>query len=179
MNIARAETIEGGMNPIELEWLAKQASKCSRVVEIGCLRGRSARAMADNMHGPSVLYCVDHFKGSEEHGDAFSKDDSLYRTFMENMKDHIASGRVYVYACPSLEAAQIIDADSGLDMVFIDASHDYDSVKSDIDAWKPLLRGGGLLCGHDYGHPPIYQVIKDRFGWLPCIPGGSIWYTEV
>jgi predicted O-methyltransferase YrrM len=179
VNIARAETIDGGMNPIELEWLAKQASQCARVVEIGCLRGRSARAMADNMIGPSVLYCVDHFKGSAEHGDAFSKDDSLYRTFMANMLDHIANGRVYVYACPSLEAAALIDVGPGLDMVFIDASHDYDSVKADILAWKPLLRSGGLLCGHDHGHPPIEQVIRELFGWLPTVPGGSIWYTEV
>jgi len=177
MNIARAETIEGGMNPIELEWLAEHASKCQRVVEIGCLRGRSARAMADNMTGNSVLYCVDHFKGSAEHGDAFSKDDKLYRTFLANMADHIANDRVRVFACDSLKAAKIVDA--GFDMVFIDASHDYDSVNSDILAWRPLLRSGGLLCGHDAGHPPIEQVIRELFGGLPVIPGGSIWYTEV
>jgi len=177
MNITRAETIEGGMNPIELEWLANQASKCKRVVEIGSLRGRSARAMADNMTDDSVLYCVDHFKGSEEHGDAFSNDDSLYRTFHANMQDHLDSGRVIVISLPSVDAASIVE--ESLDMVFIDASHDYDSVKADIESWKPLLRSGGLLSGHDYGHPPIEKVIEELFGRLPTVPGGSIWYVEV
>jgi predicted O-methyltransferase YrrM len=177
MNIARAETIEGGMNPIELEWLAQQASQRQWVVEIGSLRGRSARAMADNMSGDSVLYCVDHFHGSAEHGDAFSKDDGLYQTFCANMKDLIDSKRVHVLRHPSIEASRMIAP--GLDMVFIDASHDYDSVKADIESWKPLLRSGGLLCGHDYGHPPIEQVVQEIFGRLPTVPGGSIWYTEV
>jgi len=177
MNIARAQTIDGGMEIPELEWLAEHASKCQWVAEIGSLRGRSARAMADNMTGDSVLFCVDHFKGSVEHGDAFSKDDSLYRTFCGNMQDHIDSGRVCVIRCPSVEASTMIAAN--LDMVFIDASHDYDSVKADIQSWKPLLTPGGLLCGHDYGHPPIEQVVRELLGDLPTVPGGSIWYTEI
>jgi len=177
MNIARAQTIDGGMEIPELEWLAEQASRCQRVVEIGSLRGRSARAMADNMTGHSTLYCVDHFKGSAEHGDAFSRDDALYHTFCANMQDHIDSRRVIVLRHPSVEASHTVIA--GLDMVFIDASHDLDSVKSDILAWRPLLRPGGLLCGHDYGHPPIEQAINELFGRLPTVPGGSIWYTEI
>ena len=179
VDITRAETIEGGMNPIELEWLAERASHCGLVVEIGSLRGRSARAMADNMTGDGVLFCVDHFHGSEEHGDAFSKDDTLYHTFNANMRDHLDSGRVLVWRLPSVEAAALMRDYAGkLDMVFIDASHDYDSVMADIAAWRPLLRPGGLLSGHDYGHPPIERAIETVFGGrLPTVPGGSIWWA--
>jgi hypothetical protein len=40
------------------------------------------------------------------------------------------------------------------DFVYIDAFHDYDAVSSDIAAWLPAIRPGGLLAGHDYydGH---------------------------
>ena len=41
-------------------------------------------------------------------------------------------------------------ADGSLDFVFIDGNHLYEAVCSDIAAWWPKLRSGGLLTGHDY-----------------------------
>ena len=49
----------------------------------------------------------------------------------------------------SLEAAAEIDPGE-LDFVYIDAAHEYDAVRADIDAWHSRVRPGGLLCGHDY-----------------------------
>ena len=37
-----------------------------------------------------------------------------------------------------------------LDFVYIDAAHEYDAVRADIDPWHGRVRPGGLLCGHDY-----------------------------
>lgn len=34
-------------------------------------------------------------------------------------------------------------------VVYIDASHIYSDVKVDIEAWWPLVKKGGYLCGHD------------------------------
>lgn len=186
MNIENAIRIDGAMEVPELSWLADQASKCQVVVEIGSLRGRSARAMADNLAGDSILFCVDHFRGSEEHGDEFFKDDNLYNTFLTNMKEYIESGQVRVLRCPSIEASGRINYMIGasLDMVFIDASHDYDSVVADIKAWKPLLKRGGLLSGHDHGHPPIERAVKEfamenQELQLGLVPMSSIWYFRV
>ncbi len=39
---------------------------------------------------------------------------------------------------------------SSLDVVYLDARHDYISVVEDICAWFPLVTPGGLLSGHDY-----------------------------
>ncbi len=51
----------------------------------------------------------------------------------------------------SLEGAKIVGAmGKKLDFVYLDASHDYQDVLDDIDAWRPLIREGGILCGHDY-----------------------------
>tara|TARA_R100000900_G_scaffold84845_2_gene66790 strand:- start:85 stop:654 length:570 start_codon:yes stop_codon:yes gene_type:complete len=40
--------------------------------------------------------------------------------------------------------------DGSFDFVYIDALHDYDSVKKDIVAWWSKIRVGGILAGHDY-----------------------------
>lgn len=38
-----------------------------------------------------------------------------------------------------------------LDLVFVDAQHDYDEIVKDINVWRPKLRSGGIMAGHDYG----------------------------
>src|SRR5688572_21614184 len=40
--------------------------------------------------------------------------------------------------------------DGALDFVFIDADHGYQAVKEDIELWRPKVRPGGWLGGHDY-----------------------------
>ena len=43
-------------------------------------------------------------------------------------------------------------AEGSLDFVFIDAAHDYDSVKEDIEYWSTKVRKGGIVSGHDYNN---------------------------
>jgi hypothetical protein len=50
-------------------------------------------------------------------------------------------------------------ADASLDFVFIDADHLEEGVRADIYAWRPKIRSGGVLCGHDY-HPDFPGVIR-------------------
>lgn len=40
-----------------------------------------------------------------------------------------------------------------LDFAFLDADHTYDGTLAAIWAYWPLIKPGGFLCGHDYGHP--------------------------
>mgnify|MGYP001612160008 CR=1 FL=1 len=61
-----------------------------------------------------------------------------------------ARERVRVVREFSVDAAQKLHR-SRFNLVFIDAGHDYLSVKNDINAWYPLVKYGGILCGHDYG----------------------------
>lgn len=49
----------------------------------------------------------------------------------------------------SVEAAKDV-ADDSLDFVFIDADHNYKSVRNDILAWVPKVKSGGIVSGHDY-----------------------------
>lgn len=68
-----------------------------------------------------------------------------------------------------------------LDVVFIDALHDYESVKEDIALWWPLVRPGGYLCGHDYNHkwPGVMRAVAERFNLMDvCLGPDSMWWVQ-
>lgn len=54
-----------------------------------------------------------------------------------------------IWRLTSVEAAAKVP-DGSLDFVYIDARHDYESVKEDLEAWFPKVRPGGIFAGHDY-----------------------------
>lgn len=183
MRLERAKEITGWMDEIELTWLAEQAASHATIVEIGSWMGRSTRALADNSLGQ--VYAVDAFAafradGTDvdcgtiryiwaRNGDNF---DWQYNQFMENMK----GTNVIVQRMLSVDAAKYFASQGQMfDMIFIDARHDYASVKEDIQVWRPLLVSGGLLCGHDYT-----DFVEVRQAVNECCPGakavaGSIW----
>jgi hypothetical protein len=51
-------------------------------------------------------------------------------------------------------------------MVYIDADHNYESVRRDIKAWKSKVQYGGILAGHDYDLDPVMRAVEEQFG--PC-----------
>ncbi len=63
----------------------------------------------------------------------------------------------YFVRLKSKDAVRLVD-DESLDLVYIDADHSYESTLEDIKMWKPKVRKGGILCGHDYD--------KERQPWI-------------
>jgi predicted O-methyltransferase YrrM len=61
-----------------------------------------------------------------------------------------AGDRARITKGKSPEAAEWFP-DHMFDFVFIDADHSFVAVVKDIISWRPKVKHGGLLCGHDYG----------------------------
>jgi len=172
MNIAKAQAIQGWMDDAELLWLAQQASTRHRIVEIGSWKGRSTRAMADNLPVGAVLYAVDTWGGSNNslQQDELAKNPPnwLFEQFCENMSDDLLGVpelRVRPLRMTSAEAARCLSVEAPFDMIFIDAEHNYQDVKADIRLWLPLLSENGLLCGHDYvaSWPGVVRAVDELF----------------
>jgi hypothetical protein len=77
--------------------------------------------------------------------------------------------RSEIWRLTSLDAAERV-ADSSLDFAYIDARHDYDSVRKDVELWFPKIRPGGVLAGHDYvdgrfpqGHFEVKRAVDEFF----------------
>jgi len=49
----------------------------------------------------------------------------------------------------SIDAAKTFQ-DNSIDFVYLDARHDYHSVSTDLRAWYPKVKVGGIIAGHDY-----------------------------
>ena len=146
MNLERALATEGFMDPPELEYLAHAASRSWRIAEIGSWRGRSAIAMAENTNG--LVRCIDTWSGHFENSENLSAE--CLKDFLKNTKDIT---NILPVPLESTRAAAIFARfNMTFDMIFIDGRHDYEGVVADIEAWRPLLRHDGILCGHDYGH---------------------------
>lgn len=178
MDISKAQKIEGWMSDPELEWLAKQAAEHDLIVEIGSYRGRSTRALGDNARG--FVVTIDDFYGPrDEPVDEFTKKEN-YKAFITNMSDLLKKHKVQVVKIPyekidSIPFLRVLHPD----FVFIDGSHEYLDVKRDINYWKPKMKSGGLLSGHDSSHPPVVQAVSELLGPMTLVPGTSIWITTV
>ena len=48
---------------------------------------------------------------------------------------------------------------ANLDFVYIDGAHDYENVKKDLEIYYPLLKKGGILCGHDFGREGLTKAV--------------------
>jgi predicted O-methyltransferase YrrM len=172
----RAERIHGWMDRAELTWLSEQAAAARTIVEVGCWCGRSTSVLAEAT--PGTVWCVDPWTGTQDAPDKPVKFDRL-RTFAKNLAGHIATGRVQVLPARSRVALEVLQYLAPFDFVFLDGDHAYDSIAPEIEAFRPLVRPGGVLAGHDYANdrwPDVTRAVDervpDRQRWH------SIWWTR-
>ena len=119
------------------------------VAEIGVRDGIHALGIL-NMLNIKSLYLVDHFLEYQEEGyqlDSVEKQNNHYKTMFENMKDKL--DKVVFLTRTSKQASELFN-DNYFDFVYIDACHEYENVKSDIEYWYKKIKIGGYLGGHDY-----------------------------
>jgi len=140
------------------------------VLEVGSWAGRSALIMSDA--GAAQVSCVDHWCGNKKDTGCSNYNRSLdpYKVFLDNTKGR----NIAAFRGDSLELAK--DWPCKADIVYIDAEHDYASVKADIEAWKPKARY--IIAGHDYHlFEGVRKAVADC-GLVPVVEG-NVWHCRV
>lgn len=68
-----------------------------------------------------------------------------------------------------------------LDFVFIDARHRYEDLYTDILLWKKVVRVGGIISGHDYGHEsyPGIKLAVDQWFDKVNVEDGNVWWVKL
>lgn len=182
------------------------------LLEVGSWCGESALAIATGclwaaeellyINPRSHLFCVDHFQGSPHD---FSGDVAQYTGPMPERLCQVAATqinrdpRICCEICryASTEAVPWVakrilelappdrlgeDGRPLLDFIYLDAGHTYDEVLLDLRTWVPLLRPGGILCGHDYWKvfPGVIEAVDEfchrELGVAPLLlDGTAVW----
>jgi cephalosporin hydroxylase len=154
----------------------------SRFVEVGVYSGASCAFMTKQLLGrniPFEMYAVDLWdKVNAETDYERIVSTPIWIEFTTRLQREHLLQHVRVIQKESTKAAADF-ADQSLDFVFIDANHSYEHVKADIEAWKPKMKVGGMLSGHDYGEPCGVKQAVDEL-----LPGqvslmGTCWYMFV
>ncbi|CAE7265788.1 DDHD2, partial [Symbiodinium necroappetens] len=97
--------------------------------------------------------------------DPYINNDELFHDVIDRLSLFQDSGRFVLYRSTSMNASLHV-ADGSLDMVFLDARHDFQAVVDDVAAWKPKVRVGGILSGHDFSwmFPTVAMAVyKETF----------------
>jgi predicted O-methyltransferase YrrM len=151
------------------------------VVEVGTWKGRSAVTMAETAKALGftrvTIICVDTWLGAPEfwtwglndptRGASFRRKDgypTVFYTFTRNAK---ALGHADVIAPLPLSSAQAADVLAyykiAADVIYVDAAHEYESVRADLQAYWKLLAPGGVMFGDDYNCWPGVTRAVDEF----------------
>lgn len=69
--------------------------------------------------------------------------------------------------------------DTKFDFIFIDGSHEYEDVLSDINTLLPFLKQGGTMAGDDYNHTPVKQAVEKAFGNNYKLSTGYAWSSWI
>jgi hypothetical protein len=168
------------------EEMRKSGSK--RHVEVGVYCGRSYSFIADLMREGKV-WLVDLWEMPGVRKNTSWESGGKRGKYEKGRKDfEWYLWKMGMWKHPSVEVmqgdSQVVAQSFGdglLDSVFIDAAHDYASVKGDLEAWVPKVRKGGIVCGHDYttkAWPGVVRAVNERFG-KPDRVVDTFWCVEV
>jgi hypothetical protein len=120
--------------------------------EVGVKRGLFSEVILKSWEGERLI-SVDPWMEApaEDYADVSNVEQAQHERFYEETAERLAQfgGRSLIWRMTSVEAAARVDRQS-LDFVYLDARHDYNSVREDLEHWFEKIRPGGVFAGHDY-----------------------------
>lgn len=142
------------------------------LVELGCWIGKSTVFLAQEAKRRNLavrILAVDIFDNDSydyaaavrQGGEFAGLNPCIYCQFLENLRRAGVLGSVQSVKGRSENSAVLLPNASAA-LVFIDADHSFDAVCRDIDAWRPKVKPGGWLAGHDISLDSVRRAVASR-----------------
>ena len=123
-----------------------------RGAEIGVKTGKFSEHLLSGWKGAQLI-SIDPWLSDdpEAYVDRSNVSQDEFERYFNETKERLSAfgTRSKIWRLTSVEGAERV-ADGSLDFVYIDARHDYESVKEDLNAWFSKVKPGGIFAGHDY-----------------------------
>lgn len=151
-----------------------QAECC---VEVGSYIGTGSTVILAGLMAARKgrLYCVDHF--SLDLLQLQGLDAPHYEQFLANIQAMGFADTVTVLRGQSVEVASTFKQTA--DLIYIDACHGSEQVESDLLAWLPHLKPGGIICGDDFAYAFGPQVQAGVHAILGDVSSrGRFWWSQ-
>lgn len=135
-------------------------------IELGSFCGNSSEMFIDS-GAFDKLYCIDAFDG------IYGK--YTEQIFNERFKDNEKIIKIKNYTNNAVNNFTY----ASIDFIYIDADHNYNSVKQDILNYFPKIKNGGIVAGHDYceAWTGVIQAVNETFGKPIEVFEDSSWYV--
>lgn len=145
------------------------------VAEIGVDQGNFASAVLADWKGRSYL-AIDLWGPQDP--TVYSEQFDWARSFQAAQDLAKRDPRVRLLKMLSTSAAAMV-SDASLDWVWIDANHETPAVVSDMNAWWPKVKPGGVFSGHDFYYLGVrkavmYWMPEHRVSFVTC---DSSWFA--
>jgi hypothetical protein len=150
----------------------------SLILEVGTWKGQSAIHMGTHLKARGLdakIICVDAWLGALEFWDHLADTPErnlllkngypqIYFQFLSNVVHSGLQAHILPFPNTSLIAARYF-ANQGIraELIYIDASHEYEDVLADLEAYWPLLAPGRLVFDDDYNSywPGVRKAVRE------------------
>lgn len=153
-----------------------QLPDVATVVEVGCDYGRSSSLILQIAKAKNFLTI---------HVDPWHDLPDRAKQWMELMTERLLYHPFILLRMTTDEALEyIVDLTAGgIDLAFIDGSHDQDVVERDLQIVASRVKHGGFLTAHDYPSAGVSEAIDAyvREGWTKvrqADPGFGVWRRQ-
>lgn len=141
-------------------------------LEVGVYSGESTRIFLDNLD-VGTYYAVDPWRTGYDDSDEASSTDmaEVERMFNENILKRYRNVVKFRGTLSEFTKTEF----GPIDVVYIDANHQYEFVKSDIIETILRIRPSVAICGHDFMLTGVQRSIIEMLGAPDAIYGLSTW----
>lgn len=154
-------------------------------VEIGVYRGEFASQLLDTWKG-RYLYLVDPWESLSDYDDPMNSGDrnADLGSCLLRLEPH--TGRFFVRRTRS-ELEAVHWPENTMDFIYLDANHEYEHVRQDLEIWWQSLIPGGIFACHDYlsiNLPGVKRAVDEFVAkhqlqlHLTWETGGSAWFIK-
>ena len=140
--------------PMTIEWNGKNRRKdfLGYIIETNNFK---TMVEVGTRYGGTIFYLLDRFPQLQ----VYAIDTNISQFYNNTVAEKYGDRLVAIEGLSQRVVTQI--PDHSIDLIFIDANHEYSYVKNDIKDYKKKLNDRGIMTGHDIDYPGFNNAVNE------------------